>query len=69
MSDKARPPGGDSQGSHKVSPATGSTPASVPRVGDAVSLDPDLWVALAVLDRVFGADQVAVTDVIPRSRP
>lgn len=30
-----------------------------------VDLDPNLWVALAALYRVFGADQVTVIGVIP----
>jgi hypothetical protein len=38
-----------------------STTQSVAR-----DLDPDLWAALAVLDRTFGADQVDVLRVIPR---
>jgi hypothetical protein len=35
-------------------------------VADVADLDPDLWAALAVLDRTFGADQVAVLSVAPR---
>lgn len=38
----------------------------VPRGDDVVSRDPDLWMALAILDRVFGADQVTVLSVVPR---
>jgi hypothetical protein len=37
-------------------------------VADVADLDPDLWVALAVLDRAFGADQVTVLSVAPRRR-
>jgi hypothetical protein len=32
-------------------------------------LDPDLWLALAVLDRAFGADQITVLRIVPRGHP
>jgi hypothetical protein len=42
-------------------PADSTTTQSLAR-----DLDPDLWAALAVLDRILGTDQVTVVDVIPR---
>jgi hypothetical protein len=65
MTTKRRPRGSDSQGPTKVILDTATT-ARVPRRGDHVSLDPDLWIVLAVLDRTFGTDQVSVVAVAPR---
>jgi hypothetical protein len=67
MSRKERGPAA-TPGPHKVAPSPSAPAGIVPRGGDVVSLDPDLWVALAALDRTFGADQVALVRVVPRSR-
>ncbi len=68
MSRKKGGPGSDSGASTSIStpPPSGST-RMLPPGGDAVSLDPDLWVALAALDRVLGTDQVTVIDVARRT--
>jgi hypothetical protein len=61
---------GPRRGRPEVSPRR-STTTSITGRGDVANLDPDLWVALAVLDRVFGTDQVTVLtvlSVVPRRR-
>lgn len=66
MTDKERAPGGDSQGP-KVAPSPSAPIGMLPDRAGLVSLDPDLWLALAALDRVLGADQVTVLRVFGRA--
>jgi hypothetical protein len=61
-----RNPASAPEGALKPSAVVPDSNQSIPRDDLVAALDADLWFALAALDRVFGADQVAVVRIMAR---